>query len=356
MEPTGAEQPRENGRYAKKPQGERPNRQGINLVAIARNEIRKLAAETDGSALADVQPKGQKATQTKDPAPQSAATTSADKHDAQSSPAATHVAKHLEDAEKALERDGFTKEDIAGLSKERILALGKKAAERQADISRKLGEEAKTKAAPAGDAKTTDPGSPKPVTTAPTQAKTEEADPFEALVKEHFAAFAEDADFSKSLGGFSKALANQLKAEIETGLKSVNESVTTMRAEMVKEIRAEAAREMEFEKAVESLKDDFPESSSVDGRAALRDLFVTLAKEGKVKDIVGGVRSSANALWADAKRARDTEAAKQKASRDARKNGQPITGSAGAGPKTGPPSIVAIARTELRKAFEAGGT
>lgn len=346
----GGEQKRgAGGKFAQR----EPQRKNPNLAAIARNEVRKLRSETDADALADVQPKGQGSKPTKDPAPQSAATTDATKA-AQSSPAATHVAKHLADAEKALERDGFSKEDIAGLSKERVLALGKKAADRQADTSRKLEEANRTKAAATpSDATKTDPGSPKPVTTAAAQEKDgakqtaspDKADPFDAMVQEHFAKFAADEDFSKSLGGFSKALSTQLSNEMK-------EAISAARVELAQQIRTEAAQETEFERAVESLASDFPESSSVDGREALRDLFVTLAKEGKIKDIKNGVRASANALWADDKSKRDAAAAKEKASRDARKNGQPVTGSQGAGPNTKPPSLRSTALQEVRKARE----
>lgn len=323
----------------------------VNLGAVARNETRKAIArlngETDSDALADVKPKGQKNPQTKDPAPQSEAATDAKKpeHPSQES---TAVSKHLEDARQALEFVGFKKGDLDALPVERVLALGKQAAARRTEINQKLEEAAKQKAAPASDAPKADPGSPKPATTAPAQAKTDDStpDPFEAIAAEHFKEFEENESFTKSLRGYSKAMS-------QTILTQMQEAMSTARAELESSIGTSIRNEMAFDRAVEKLSADFPESSSVDGRQALEELFVSLAKDGKIKSIPDGVRLVANALWADAKTKRDAEAAKEKASRSARTNGQPVTSATGAGPKTGPPSLQSIALQESRKALAA---
>lgn len=355
-EPTqrGGQPRRGSGEYGKKDPN-RPNK--TNLSAVARNVVRSVAGEarkslgkeTDAKALEEVRPKGEGAKQTKDPAPQSAKATDA-KSPEESSPAATLAATHMADARKALALDGYSDDDLAKFSPERILALGKKAKERQAEVGRKLEEAAKTKAATPSDASKSDPASQKAATTDKPQTKTDEPDPFDALYKKHFAGFEDNADFAKSLGGFSKEFATQLQSEIATGIKGLAEQFTAMRADMVREIREEAARETEFERAVDALKDDFPESSSVDGRSALRDLFVTLAKEGKVKDIKQGVLQSADALWAQQRREREAAAAKSKASSDARKNGQPFTGSSKPAPENKPRPITSIALQEVRRA------
>lgn len=341
-EQTG-QQPRDKGKFA--PRQTRANQ--ANLGAIARNEIRKLANPNakDEEALADVKPKGQKNEQTKDPAPQSAKATDADEAE-KTSPAATHAAKHLADARKAVELTGlFSAEEIAAMSPESLLAKGKKAKADQVEVSRKLEEAAKTKAATPSDAPKTDPASPKAVTTDKAATKDASDDPIDALYKEHFGGYEENNDFAKSLGGFSKALHAELS-------KQMQDAMTTARTELATQIRGEIQAETEYERAVESLAPDFPESSSVDGRSAMRDMFISLAEKKLVKDVKSGVLASANALWAEQRRAREAAATKEKASRDARKNGQPVTGSQGAKPNTAAPNVRTIALGEVRKAME----
>lgn len=351
MEPTQTKPGRGgDGKFLPKAGKER----GVDFGVLARNEVRselakekaRLAEETDISALDTVKPKGKGKGVPADPAPESVEATKGSKPE-HPSPENTHAAKHLADAHKALELDGFSKEDLAGLKPERILALGKAAKERQADVSRKLEEAAKAKTAQApSQAAKTDGGSSKPAaTTKPADDGGD--DDFETLVREHFDGFDDpDGHFSKSLGGLSKALASKLDGKFSAQFEA-------MKASLAEEIGSRLANEVAFERAVDRYKADFPQLDTPDGREALVPILASMAKDGLVKDVPSGVKAAAYALWGEAREREQAESAKSKNHRDARKNGQPVTGSMGSAPK--PQSFDDSVRAEIRKAMESQG-
>jgi len=299
----------------------------VDPSAIARNIVRgeiekerlsRLPQETDGKALDTVKPKGKGTGATADPAPASAEATKSDKSEG-TSPGNTAVAKHLDAARKALALDGLTEDDLAGMKPERILALGKKAHDRQADIARKLEDKAKAdKAAPATARKAEDGGSQKPATTSP--ASESDDDDFDAIAKDAVGMYDEsDEHFSKSMG----KLAKSIHASIERKFTASLEKTLEAHAE---KLATRLNAEFEFERAVDSLKAEFPQLDTQDGRDALVPILESIATAGTAKNIRDGVKASAYALWGEERERTKAEAAKAHKNRDARSNGQPVSG------------------------------
>lgn len=126
---------------------------------------------------------------------------------------------------KALELDGFTADDLQGLSPERIAALAEKASKRQADIDKKLSEKSKT-----ADS----------ATAAPEPAKTEAVKAGAQQMKELVKGVSEllGDDVGDALG---KVIENAMKPLVERLEKA--ESFTERQAQSVLESRVIAVRD-----------------------------------------------------------------------------------------------------------------
>lgn len=319
------------GKFAPRDDGER-----LDVRAIARAALEgKLPKETDREALDSVKPKAQAPDGSKDPAAKTASATSTDKPE-QSSPEATAaLAKKLEAARKALTLDGMTEDDFSKLSTERVLALGKKAAERHSDIGREKREQAAQTKAPK------DPGSKKPVATPEpySDASDSEADEIEGVIAKHFAQYAADeTGFSKSMSGLARDLVNTTKGHAQ---KQVAEAFGALN------------KRFEIERAFDKVSAEFPSLETDEGRAAAMDLLQTLDESGKfdglpMKEIV---RRAAFTIWGEEKAKSAADEARAQSA--AKRNGQPVSDANRAG-VTKEPSAKDIARQELRRAMGTG--
>lgn len=310
-----------NGTFQKKPDA------NDDVKKIAMAEVRKamLARETDGKALDGVKPKGQDQGAKTDPGKPSA---TAQAKLEQTSHEATSAVRG---ARQALALEGWTEDDLADLSDAKIVALGKKATELHAARDRKLRENAQQPKTDADPAKSS--------VTAPAPKKGEEVDgELEALAKEHFAGFEDDAGFTASLAKFSKAVSDR--------------TATALRAEVkaqIEESQRGAIGEARFERALDRVRSEFPQVDTQEGRDAVEALVPGIAKSGVHKDAHSIVRAACAAAFTDQAR----EQAERDYTRSAKESGQVVTSGERAMPV--PTSDYELARREVRKAMAASG-
>lgn len=265
--------------------------------------------EDDGRSL-DTAPKNGKDSKAKtDPASKEDGATAKAKPE-KTSPDATRA---LKDARQALALEGWSEDDLADLTDERIVALGTKAAKLHGDRDRKLREAAEA-------AKKPDPAKSS-ATDATATSDDDEA--YGALATEHFAQFEDDGDFKKSIASFSRA-AHTRHAEAVKAM--VDKTKTEMTEDFGKSLTA-LRGEMRFEHALEGLRGTFSQIDGDTGVADLRARMLSLATEDQAKpeakrqykDVRALARAAADNLWKgenDVKAAEKAKADKIRAAKD----------------------------------------
>lgn len=261
------------GRFAAKPDqgGSDISRAAKEIVASL--EKKRLARETDAAALDGVKPKGKDRGDGTDSkkGEKPAGDTATDSEKPEAKATAKHTEQELDKARKALRLTGLDEDDLAHLTDDQLVALGKKATERNAAKSRELREKAearkaaeKAKAAPADDAG--------------------DDDDLEDLVREHFKGFEDkDGRFSKSLAGFAKALDAKRGAAHKAELEAVERSL---------------GQALQFELGVRDVASQFPKAKTQEGRKSLLARSMALMEADDTLDPQSAVEQAANSLWA----------------------------------------------------------
>lgn len=207
-------------------------------------------------------------------------------------------------AMKALELDGFTEEDLDGMSDERILALGQKAQKRQADIGKKLSERPKTEA---------------PVTDGEVAPKADTKVSAQATYKE----------LSKSVGELlGDDVGEALSGVLEKALSPMVERLN--RAEGLLQQRLEAEMETQVASLRTKLAADFPPLKDDAAMKRVVERMGELADPAKYSDLESVMRAACKLeLFDDV-----VKAAKSTPRNDtSRNNGQPTSATRNAKPK-----------------------
>ena len=251
--------------------------------------VKALGVETDTGALDGVKPKGQDPKPVKDSgegATPAAATEATSAADSTSEPAKPSSAE-LDKARKALGMMGHDEDDLAALTDEQTIALGKKATARTKEIQREKREAAQARKVPANPA-TTDDG---------------DDDGLEDIAREHFADFQDDGHFGKSLAGFARDVnargAEHAKAQVEALRESFSKEITTT-METLKEA-------MTVEIGVRALASRFPQATTQEGRKAFNERYATLRTGKDAPDTHEAIEQTAASLWASAQLRADAE-------------------------------------------------
>jgi len=286
------------------------------IAAIARDALAgkdtRLPKETDADALDGVKPKGQDQAQGQDPnkgAKPIGATKSTSKNAGEKAAPATE--QQLDKARKALALTGHDEEDLALLTPEQTLALGKKAEHRNAEKSREMREAAAAKngqKSPASAAGESD----------------EEGALFEGLVKEHFSDFEDNEPFQKSLAGFAKAT----NARLVTSLKAEIEGIGAAAAKQLSEIKEDMRMALHLELGTRAAASRFPKAVTKEGRESVLGRARALMGTDKNLDASQAIEDALLSLYkgendrANAERQSRIDAAKQGSHSDVRSSGE----------------------------------
>lgn len=284
------------GKFAPKPE-----QGGTSIQKAAKSIVddmnrRALQKETDAAALDGVKPKGQDPKAEKDAGKgkQPTSETEPTSKD-QSQKPDPEFDKKLDKAKKALRLQGLDEDDIAALTDEQVVALGKRANERQSAKGRELREAAEKRKAAAAKA-----------SAEPTEGDEDDDLEMEAIAREHFREFDDkEGRFARSLGRFVKAANARREATIETMVKSELES-----------IQRHLSLGLQFELASRDVSGQFPKAKTPEGRKALFSRFGALLESDPDLDPAQAVEQAAGSLWAaEALRAEAARQEKLKAAR-----------------------------------------
>lgn len=172
---------------------------------------------------------------------------------------------------KALELDGFTKDDLEGMPEQRILSLGQKAQKRQSDIGKKLSERAKTD----------DPATAAQETPKPASGQVD----FKAL--------------AKSVGDLlGDDVGDALAKILEQSFSPITTRLSTAEAEL--QARAMERLEGEADKAREKLRERFPDLKDEENWDRVQTRMGLLAKTQSYETIPDLMRDACILEFPDA--------------------------------------------------------
>lgn len=336
------------GRFGSKPAEPQVN-PGIQSAQESTNQIiqdalresfggKRHPQESDKKALDEVKPKAQGEGAKTDPAAKDSATAKA-KPESTSKEATRQIEpKKLDKARKALELEGWSEDDLADLSDEKLLSIGTKYQEKHAKADREKREAAEAaKKAPKAD----------PAKSSATDSEASEDPDLSDYVKaaeEHFKGFEAETEegtkaFRTAQAKFVKQAVDRVTARYEAKLEDITRG-----------IRGETA----LNRALDRVAIDIPQVDETDVRQKLVNRIAALASDPDTAeelrtDMRAVVRREALALGL-----KDEAAARKKAADDelraAKDAGQPFTGHRGAEPERELTGLKLI-QEELRRAY-----
>lgn len=280
--------------------------------------LKQLGVETDRAALDEVKPKGQDPKSSADP--KNGEQPTGDTDDASEDPGEKQPPKHteqeLDKARKALRLQGHDEEDLAVLTDDQLVALGKKAAARNAAKSREMREKAEARKATA-----------KPEPVKGDGGDDEEIAEYEGLARQHFADFQDDGSFSRSLAGFARAVGARSQAAQAAALEAMKESL----AEEMGSHIAHLKDAMHFELGARALASRYPQAATKEGRKALVERYAKFRSGEGALDPHEAIEAAGDSLWAGAQLKADAE--RQAKLKAARQGGHSAVASQGEAPK-----------------------
>lgn len=294
-----------------------------------RGSGKKLPAETDGKALDEVKPGGKdsetesaRASKKSDAAADEGAHAESSQKD---KPAAAD-SKELARAKEVLKRRwGYTEDDfkLYADNPQRLIELGSKAHAQDVAESMKGREKAKTDADKGADAAGDDQGDDPDEGADDPDADDLEADRDVQEALKHFSGYdrKQVEPWVKTINAYmaagtkrtQAAIMKAAEAHIEKRIKALNAEIT----QLINAGRAEA----EFDRTCETLKADYPEIDTDEGRLELAKAIGERRAGGNKESVRALVHAQAKALWSDARAKRIEEQKRQDELDSAKDNG-----------------------------------